>query len=144
MFPLQVVSLLLLKLSAIMFYRRIFCSANRGWFHITTVIMAVIVLAWGLAFFFAFLFQCRLKFWANWSTALNVLTYCDNTTIRSLAYALSDFITDLLVLLLPLPMVRDLERLVYSSILLIPQIWRLKLSTKKKVAVTGAFLLGAL
>ncbi|MCJ1235653.1 hypothetical protein MMC14_003624 [Varicellaria rhodocarpa] len=31
---LQILLLLLLKLSAIMFYRRIFCPANRGWFHV--------------------------------------------------------------------------------------------------------------
>ena len=73
------------------------------------VITAVIVLAWGLAFFFTFLFQCRLHLWANWSTALDVLTYRDNTTVSNLAYAISDFITDVLVLLLPLPMICDLE-----------------------------------
>lgn len=124
---LQIPALCLVKLSFIYFYRRVFCTGLTTIFkHITTVVIWII-LAWGISFFFAFLFICEVNFAAFWTSIRALNTHCGGLLDLQLGFAISDFITDFFVLVLPLPM-----------------IWRIHMSTSRKLAVTIIICLGAL
>lgn len=102
---LQIPALCLVKLSFIYFYRRVFCTGLTTIFkHITTVVIWII-LAWGISFFFAFLFICEVNFAAFWTSIRALNTHCGGLLDLQLGFAISDFITDFFVLVLPLPMV---------------------------------------
>lgn len=61
---------------------------------------------WALAFFLWFLLSCGNKFATRW-TAINTLHHnCPSDTKSDLALAVSDFLTDVIILALPIPMVR--------------------------------------
>lgn len=93
----------LTKISAILFYRRIFVVNKRTKFDIVTMISLVVVALWTVAFFFATIFGCGLHFTYAWK-ALLFIQKCQ-TNIRTDAIIISDFVTDVLVWLLPMPMV---------------------------------------
>lgn len=67
--------------------------------------MIAIVGTWTIAFFFTVLFECGTKFEYLWSTLLNLLTHCTNDLMYLKAYAISDVITDGLILATPIPIV---------------------------------------
>ena len=92
-----------IKLSVIFFYRRIF----RGrFFEIFSKIMIVIVVSWTLSFFFSYLFECGTNFGANWSTLEVLLTECNQQHVYQQAMAVSDVLTDALLLIMSIPLVR--------------------------------------
>ena len=87
------------KLSVVLFYRRIF----RGQvFDIISKTMIAIVIAWMLSFFLAILFECGINYWALWSTLENLLAHCVDDTKIFKAFSISDVITDVLILSMPL------------------------------------------
>lgn len=61
---------------------------------------------WALAFFLWFLLSSGNKFATRW-TAINTLHHnCPSDTKSDLALAVSDFLTDVMILTLPISMVR--------------------------------------
>ena len=60
---------------------------------------------WTLAFFFAILFECGTDIQAGWGTYEEFNARCDNTVILDEVYSIIDFILDLVVFIVPLPMV---------------------------------------
>ncbi|KAI1382875.1 uncharacterized protein F4822DRAFT_435250 [Hypoxylon trugodes] len=111
------------KLSVLFFYRRIF----RGdVFRIISMTMIVTVVIWTLAFFFAILFRCGTQFWALWAPLKFLLANCYASTPMFQAFSISDVITDVLILAMPI---------YWTS--------RLHMTFSKKLAVCGVFLLGA-
>ena len=101
---LQVIILGTIKLSVIFFYRRIFRGKA---FNYYSKGMIAVVSAWSTAFFFTVFFECGTHFKYLWSTLLNLLTYCSNDMMYLKAYAISDVITDGLILAMPIPLVRS-------------------------------------
>ncbi|RDA88966.1 hypothetical protein CP532_0705 [Ophiocordyceps camponoti-leonardi (nom. inval.)] len=116
----------LVKLSFLLFYVRIFVVHRTGAIGIMLYTLIVIVSLWTVAFFFAVIFECRLNFWAAWGSTVDVIDNCFNTLSYIYGLCLSDFITDVVVILIPIPLV-----------------WRLKISRRRKIAIAGIFLLGA-
>ncbi|MCJ1396026.1 hypothetical protein MMC18_008913 [Xylographa bjoerkii] len=115
----------LIKLSFLFFCRRLFCVTRKSLSHIVITLMIVVVGAWAIGFFFAFLFACKGNFAAWWGSLMNFITKCVNTFMLLYAFAISDVITDIIVLLLPLPM-----------------IWQLQLPLGRKIGISCVFLLG--
>ncbi|KAI0118666.1 hypothetical protein GGR51DRAFT_497223 [Nemania sp. FL0031] len=112
----------LAKLSVLSLYRRIFSTPT---FRALSMALMVIVVAWSVSFFFAYLFRCGTHFWALWAPLMYLLEYCYNSAPMFQALGISDVLTDVLILSLPLFW-----------------IWKLKMSTAKRWAVSGVFLLG--
>ncbi|KAL8760592.1 MAG: hypothetical protein Q9184_003224 [Pyrenodesmia sp. 2 TL-2023] len=111
-----------IKLSILFFYRRIF----RGrLFDFLSWGLIGVVLLWTLGFTLTQIFDCGIHFETNWGL-LSDLQKCLNTFHLLLAYSISDVIVDVLILVLPLPLV-----------------WMLHMRTARKFAVSGIFLLGA-
>ena len=88
-----------------MFYRRIFCTGQRTWFSVSTVIMGILIVSWTIAFFFVFVFYCGSRPWEEWGTVMDVLTYCPHALDDQKALGISDSIMDVIIIGLPIPAV---------------------------------------
>lgn len=92
------------KLSALFLYRRLFNVAGRGIFNAVIMATVIVVAAWYITFDALSLLQCRSHFSAFWDG--DFLKYCDLNPVWAKGLAISDFLLDLWVVLLPVPMVR--------------------------------------
>lgn len=101
----QVLALGFVKLSVLFFYRRIFCTIQGGAFDHINKIMIVISIAWMVAFFFSHLFSCGTSFYAQWGSIEDTLVHCKGSLLMENAFGISDFVTDAMVLVLPIPKV---------------------------------------
>ncbi|KAI1258851.1 plasma membrane protein Pth11-like protein [Xylariaceae sp. FL1019] len=115
-----------IKGSFITFYMRIFAVSRWGWTHKLLLSMSVLVALWTTAFFFAQLFACRLDFYAYWRSTNDLLTKCVETEQLFLALSITDFVTDIAIITIPIPLV-----------------WRLNLSRQRKIVIVLIFSLGA-
>lgn len=102
----QICALACVKLSFIFFYRRIFCTGNGKVFSAITLAMIVTIIAWAVSFNVALLLICNGHFAAMWTSVKDLNTHCGTLLEWQLGYAISDFITDVMVLVLPMPCVR--------------------------------------
>ena len=92
------------KLSIIFFYRRIFVKGTNSKFDIATKIAIGITLAWTIAFFFLQIFLCGRHIDWNWGPYID-LTHCVDAFKYDNALFISDLITDVLAICLPIPIV---------------------------------------
>ncbi|XXH03066.1 hypothetical protein Hte_009456 [Hypoxylon texense] len=115
-----------IKASFLFFYMRIFSISKKSPINIFLSVLLVIVAAWSISFFFATLFACRLSFWAVWGSTVDLITQCIESMQLVLALCITDFMTDVIIICIPIPLV-----------------WRLNLTTTRKIAVSIVFLLGA-
>lgn len=108
-----------------MFYRRIFTS---NWFKKLSIAILILITLWSVAFFFATLFECNGRnldlMWKSIQTFKDVCYKYKNV---QLAHCVSDVVTDLIVLSMPLP-----------------EIWKLRMTTRQKVIISLIFLIGLL
>lgn len=122
---LSVLSLVFTKLSIVFFYRRLFRGKV---FNIISITLICAICAWGVAFFFATLFECMPieQVWKSLYGTPEHEEKCYTYLPMFIATAITNMCMDVLILTLPLPMV-----------------WRLKMPTRQKIAVSFFFLLGA-
>ena len=115
------VGLTLAKLSVLLFYSRCFGSVNRP-FRFALHMTALAVVAWGIIFVSFDIFTCTpvRRAWAPFLPG-----HCIGVSGQVLGSAISNVSIDLVLLILPLPM-----------------LWRLQMSMAKKVSLTIAFALG--
>ena len=105
-----------------MLYQRIFVIEK--WFYRATWVMLLINGGWGIAFTLVNLFHCR-PVSVRWSTSDGVgHQNCINQAALNNTFAVSTIVLDLFIIIMPWPM-----------------IWNLKMPIRRKVAVTGIFLL---
>jgi hypothetical protein len=90
-----------IKLSILFFYRRIFRGRT---FDILSWTLITLVVLWTLGFFLVQVFDCRTHFSTNWGTLAD-LQKCLSSFKQLLACSISDFIMDLFILVLPIPLV---------------------------------------
>ena len=106
MFALQALILIFVKLSVIMFYRRIFCiGVKPNWFNYATYVMLNNCLLWGINFVLAAVFNCGAKFRLDWIGKVSGTGGCLPLFNRPEAFAISDFLTDVITIVLPVLMV---------------------------------------
>ena len=115
-------SVAITKLSILLFYARIFPTRN-----FTRVLYAVgsFTLVWCVSTQFVAIFQCHPihSFWTRFSGD----SKCIDLKAFFIGQAVPNIITDLVILVLPLPL-----------------IWRLQLPVSQKLMLTGCFTFGAL
>ena len=97
-----------IKLSIAFFYRRLFVTARQTLFDRATKIAIIIVLLWTVSFFFGLLFSCGTHISANWGSVQDQVLYCGAAVNLGNAMVVSDLITDVMILCLPLPVVSSL------------------------------------
>ena len=67
--------------------------------------MIGIIAAWTVAFFFATVFQCGTKWYLNWAPIWDFLRGCDDTLTVLTVFTVTDILTDLIIIAMPVPMV---------------------------------------
>ncbi|KAI1348230.1 hypothetical protein F5Y01DRAFT_317958 [Xylaria sp. FL0043] len=113
-------SISLPKLSALLFYARIFHTSNRR-FTINLWIVGALVSGWVVSALISTTFQCT-PIEKAWNPMLNGT--CINTFAWYLATASISVVVDFYILLLP-----------------VPEIWALKISVRRRIYLLGAFFL---
>ncbi|KAK8002042.1 hypothetical protein PG991_014264 [Apiospora marii] len=118
-------TLAFVKLSAVFFYRRIFCSSGRlGIFNILTWSTIVLVALWLLVFEFLLVFQCGSGSWRHKMGSFSQT--CTLVLPSVVGFSISDFILDIWILALP-----------------IRGILRLHTTLQRKLSIVGIFLLAS-
>ncbi|RYP55422.1 hypothetical protein DL769_010185 [Monosporascus sp. CRB-8-3] len=114
----------IIKLSVLLFYRRIFTI---GAFRLVNNAFIGVTIAWGIAYTFATALQCTpvSTIWNEFE--LDYGTSCVRVQALYFSIAVSDLILDVLIYLLP-----------------IPHLCQLHLPMREKLAVVGIFLLGSI
>lgn len=120
----------MVKFSILLFYAPIFTEhtakmPTQIWFQRALYIMGAITLLWWISCQFIVIFECAPihYFWNR----KPVTGHCLDVQIFFHSRAIPNIITDLVLLILPLPL-----------------IWRLRLPIEQKAALSGVFLLGSL
>ena len=101
----QAISLGFAKLSIVCFYRRIFVMGSSKAFDIFTKVLLAVIVCWATAFSLCFLFACGSHVSAQWGAWTEVQKYCFNTEILDLFYVAADVAVDILLLIIPIPIV---------------------------------------
>lgn len=102
----QVLALTLIKISILSFYRRIFRGRA---FNITSWILIGVAVAWGLTFFIVQFAACGTSLAAQWSSLASLKGKCVNTFDVLIALSVFDVAVDLAILIMPIPLVRNLQ-----------------------------------
>lgn len=96
-----------IKVSVLAFYRRIFVVAphwkNARYIFFTS--MMVLIGTWAGAFLFTFVFMCGTSVQVLFIAPEEMIQRCVNTLMVGYSYSISDFISDGLILLIPVPFV---------------------------------------
>ena len=111
-----------IKISILLLYQRLFIGII---FKRISNASIVIIILWSLAFAFATAFQCGSRPQNWWTSTFTILHYCSKTQSIELGFAVSDVITDLVILSIPQPVV-----------------WRLHMSKSQRIGLSFVFLLG--
>lgn len=68
--------------------------------------MITAVTAWTICFFFLLLFLCSTDFAAYWTNGTTEAEHCLPTGMVHMAYAISDVVTDIIIIMMPVGEVR--------------------------------------
>jgi hypothetical protein len=100
------------KLSVLFFYRRIFVVDKdlRNVRNLLFLTMITIVALWATGYTITLIFMCKGRFEILWSDLIAMMDYCMNILKVGYSYAVSDFILDALIIMLPLPFVSETVR----------------------------------
>ncbi|KAI0602835.1 hypothetical protein F4775DRAFT_530760 [Biscogniauxia sp. FL1348] len=114
------------KVSVLLLYRRIFGVDGRR-FNVISMSLIIIVVAWTTAFFFTNAFQYTPvdDMWTKVPTEAHP-TFAQSTQMF-LAQSYADVALDVVIIMLPCPL-----------------IWKLNINLKRKLQISGIFLLGGL
>ncbi|KAI0096821.1 hypothetical protein F4776DRAFT_658606 [Hypoxylon sp. NC0597] len=113
------------KSSIIFFSRRIFVSRRGSPFDWASRILIISSIAWSIACLGTVIFSCGKNVSLRWAPVQSMdASRCDVSKPQE-ALIISDFILDIMIIILP-----------------IPSVWSLNMSWGKKLAVTGMFLVG--
>ncbi|KAI0181178.1 hypothetical protein GGR52DRAFT_523153 [Hypoxylon sp. FL1284] len=122
-------SLSLSKSSILCFYRRIFCP-KRPWSDpnvLGITFMLIIVAMFGISVSMGTTFACGTHFSYWWSSAgADLQAHCIDTQMLTYAHSVSDFIIDVIIIMMPIPLV-----------------WKLHMSFQRKLGVIAVFLTAA-
>lgn len=112
----------LVKSSITMFYYNIFGTKKS--FKISVIVVMIIVWLWAISVVLETLLLCRPLAY-NWDTSID--GECGERNATFVVAGTLNLVTDLMVMVLPLP-----------------HIWKLKLNLAKKLALTAVFCMGLL
>lgn len=115
-------SLMFCKFSLLTFYVRIFAIRS---FRIMAYVVATIVTGWAISVFLETFLLCR-PFAYNWDPTITDFT-CGNRNAAYIGAGSLNIVTDLMVLILPIPMV-----------------WNLQIPRRNKAILTAVFGMGLL
>ncbi|PQE32839.1 integral membrane protein [Rutstroemia sp. NJR-2017a WRK4] len=95
----------LVKLSFVFFFRRVFATLKFSVFTKFNTALIVLVIIWTTGYFFTFLFACKGHFSQWWEGIRTGRPICLSDVVFSEGLAISDFIIDLFIISMPIPMI---------------------------------------
>lgn len=119
------ITMTMIKTSIILLYFRLFGVSK--WFRMVLYVTEAVILSWCIATVLPAIFRCKPVPYGWLTPTVEMIGHCTNIDAYLLATSVLNVIIEFWILLLPLSVV-----------------WRLRLPTKQKVAVSCIFLLGAL
>jgi len=125
-------ALALIKVSFLIFYKLVFVYDRWSIWNVRNLLinlMITAIIVWDLGFSLTLILLCRGNVRMYWSTSTTkeLTTKCINPLVYMYALSISNFITDAIIILIPIPM-----------------IFKLHLPLRRKFGVTIVFLLGSL
>lgn len=106
-----------IKLSVMFFYRRVFVKGTNSRFEQVTKFSIAIVILWTITFFLAEVCKCGAHVPRKWGPLIEAAHCADGDKIAN-GLSVTDFLTDFLVLMLPIPIVgNDLVEVIQHLIL---------------------------
>ncbi|KAJ4305889.1 hypothetical protein N0V90_001422 [Kalmusia sp. IMI 367209] len=135
MILMSLTALAFIKISFLIFYKLIFVYDRWRFWDPRNVLMNLMIatiVVWDIGFSLTLILSCRGKsgkvstYWDT-KSAKELTSKCINPFVYMYALSISDFITDGIILLIPIPMV-----------------WKLHLPLRRKIGVSFIFLLGSL
>jgi len=121
---LMVITDTMIKVSALCFYRRLFCIQRPSIFNTFLMCSIGLVTLFGLVFLGWFIGLCGSHPDAIWASEQSFEKYCVKQPEWVLGFSITDFVATCLVMMVPLP-----------------TIWNLKTTLARKASITGVFLL---
>ena len=118
-----VLTILFAKFAVLLLYCSLFPGKR---FELCAKIIATVVLAWATACILVAIFSCK-PVQGFWNLDVKMHSACIDSTKFYIGNAIPNIVTDVAILLLPMR-----------------KIWNLQMSAKRKVAVSGMFLMGGL
>ncbi len=109
------------KVSILLFYRRLFDTDR---FKRTSAAVVAFVVAYCLTFMIGTIFQCTP---VRYMWVKSIDGHCMNTPVFLLVGSILNILTDIVIVILPIPIV-----------------WSLQVTRQQKMALSGIFLLGGL
>jgi len=103
-------ALCLIKLSFLVFYKRLFSPQKISKIRYIISALMVFIILWGLAYTLIHLFICGTNFSAFWESYTSLRTKCVETLKMEYSFGVTDFISDFTIFVLPMPMVRAARR----------------------------------
>lgn len=107
-----------IKLSVLFFYRRIFVTRTWSTFDVVSKLAGFIIVLWTIGFFLVNLFGCGKHFDWGWGPLADEY-HCVDGLKELEALMISDFITDVLVIALPFPVVSWMMMIVRDAVLML-------------------------
>lgn len=111
----------LIKASFLLFYKRLFSPEPRSLTNRMLNGSIAFIILWTLGFLFTHLFECGTVFEAIWGDAMLYFKYCIDIPYLLFAYCLTDLVTDVAILLFPVPLVRSF--VIYQTCMIGLLIW---------------------
>ena len=100
----QIIALGIIKIAALLFYKRIFVTRNDMLNKLIWLPIFIVVI-WSIGFFAYYIGACDTHPAAAWSGYIEFAQYCLKTEYFEQAFGISDFMLDTMVLVVPLPSV---------------------------------------
>ena len=95
-----------IKLSILYFYQRLFVAHRQSIFNRVLGIAKAIIIGWSVSFLFAFIFNCKGDIAANWGSRNDLIHHCPDRRGLENALYISEFLTNIMILVLPWATVR--------------------------------------
>lgn len=131
----------LIKGAALSFYRRILCPHRQGTLNSLLLGLTFLTVGWAVALIITYVTACGIHSTAAWESEISYVCYCKTSLHCEEAFAISDFIVDVLVLTLPLPLVHSPCRVLGIEMTDWKlQIWTLQMNIGRKIGITGVYM----
>lgn len=98
-----------MKASFLFFYMRVFAIQKQSAIYKTLVGFITVVVLWAVTFVFATLFECGRDFRSIWGSQSEFQKQCTNTKNFVLILCITDFVSDILIIAIPVPLVSTLN-----------------------------------
>ena len=139
---LMILAYCFIKLSIVFLYRRIFIVPGHSRvFNIVTWVLITIIISWAITFVFMFIFNCGSHVAAEWGTREELTLYCGDGLKHEEGLYVSEFLTNILLVLAPIIPVSFSIHNWKKRRRLIIQIFGLHMKTAVKFQVFGILLL---